>query len=430
MQIDLQIILLAPTAQHILGHTPVGTFYKYRHAVDIDVEGIVVLVIGVLAYAKGNLLRLRNSIVYLHLKTAAIQIGLAISVRPPQAGIVDAKLREITLVEPERAHGIAVELYLLRKNDISGSDCTRNNRTNLLGRVVAHIERNGELGTRPRRERGANPRVNQRNPPRIGKIYLIGNTAIETGHIGHPVPAAATQIGRAAVVGQRRLRNVYQDRQHVHAVAFHLTGNIETATVHKTVECAQQLPVEVNIGLAVYAVEIEPHILLVKILRHGKLGPIPETAVVLGTVYPRNVIAEIGVFFQTRGYIRGKYSAGNYGIDPRRNIKTGRHDGRRVGYIVLRSYFPHDRLITMQIGRSGQSRKGQTYSHTGYHILFHLSLGIYFYTIIFFIVSPPRWFRRHKLCLQCNAHPTAAATQWPHNRLQRPATPSCHRSHI
>ena len=104
--------------------------------------------------------------------------------------------------------------------------------------------------------------------------------------------------------------------QYVRLIFLHYFRDIETSSVHKSIEYPQQVSVQIDFRFTVHSVKVEPCQRFIKVGRHFKLCTIPETAIILCTVYVVNVIPKVRVLFQSCRYVRSKSSARYNSVHP------------------------------------------------------------------------------------------------------------------
>ena len=78
------VVVSAVAAEDELGHAPTSPLKKERHSVDSEMENTILLGVGVLLDAKGDLLAVGNLLAGLKLQGAGVEVGVAIAVGPPE----------------------------------------------------------------------------------------------------------------------------------------------------------------------------------------------------------------------------------------------------------------------------------------------------------------------------------------------------------
>ena len=142
VQTNLCIILCTTTAKHILRHTPVGPFYKYRNVIYINMKSVILLIICIFFNTESDIFYFRYFSVYFHFKGTSIQIRLSVSVRPPQFRTINHQLRIITLIEANSRSSICRQIYLFRKGNVTRLDGPCNNSFNRFAFIVFHFQLN------------------------------------------------------------------------------------------------------------------------------------------------------------------------------------------------------------------------------------------------------------------------------------------------
>ena len=83
------LVFLPAAAQHIFRHAPIGSFDEYGDSVDVDVEDIAILVIGIFTDTERNVPGVGYFVTRQNFYFAVVQVGVSIPVGPPEFGTVD-----------------------------------------------------------------------------------------------------------------------------------------------------------------------------------------------------------------------------------------------------------------------------------------------------------------------------------------------------
>ena len=242
---------------------------------------------------------------------AGVEVGVAVAVGPPEAGVVDGEGWDVVLGNLDGSLVPTAHTDGLLEGDARGLDDAAHLEAAVLGTGVQDVGRERQLGLVVRGEVAAHPRVTDDGLAGEVEVDVARDARQTSGDVGYPVPPCPSQIAGAARhairpwVGARLLLVgiPYQYGKRIGTVAADNVGDVETRAKHMAVDVFFAVggagdfhAVQPEVGKAVGVVAAEPHTSAGWRRRgDGELGAVPEGTVVLRLIDAIDVVRHVGI---------------------------------------------------------------------------------------------------------------------------------------